>query len=70
MRERDIRWVDWIRLSRRQGVTMRLGGYIGEVVYEQVPWALYEWLKIGEVIHIGKNVIFGLGRISVDDEMG
>lgn len=64
--EKNLRWLDWVRFSRRQWTKMKLGGMVGRVKYRNVPMVFYRWLKVGEIIHTGKNTIFGLGRIRVE----
>jgi CRISPR/Cas system endoribonuclease Cas6 (RAMP superfamily) len=44
---------------------MKLGGIIGEVVYEGDLTNFVPLLKIGELTHIGKNTTFGLGKYEV-----
>ena len=41
-------------------------GFTGEVVYEGELNQFYPYLKAGEVIHIGKNTAFGLGKYKVE----
>ncbi len=64
----DTRWVDWTRYSARQGSAMRLGGIVGEAVYEgpgDVIQALWPLLALGTYLHVGKNPTFGLGRYEI-----
>jgi CRISPR-associated endoribonuclease Cas6 len=60
-----IKWVDFERYSTRQKTRMKLGGVIGEVVYEGNIANFVPLLKIGELTHIGKNTTFGLGKYEV-----
>ncbi len=58
----ETKWVDWERYSSRQNTKMKLGGFIGEVVYEGEFKDFLGLLQIGEYTHIGKNCTFGLGK--------
>lgn len=65
------RWVDWERYSSRQDERMRMGGLVGEAVYEAPAAAWSEFLPLlalAEFTHVGKNVTFGLGRVRVRPE--
>lgn len=49
---------------------MFLGGYLGKIVYQgdlnRVDLnQFWPWLKVGELIHVGKNCAFGLGKFTV-----
>lgn len=67
--DHDTCWVDWERFSTRQQVRMKLGGIVGTAAYlapEEGYYArFWPWLKLGELLHIGKNTVFGLGKIRV-----
>lgn len=62
-------WVDWERYSSRQRRRMKLGGIVGTACYDLSPPGDFElfwpWLKLGELVHLGKNTAFGLGKIAV-----
>ncbi|MGQ9671412.1 MAG: CRISPR system precrRNA processing endoribonuclease RAMP protein Cas6 [Desulfosoma sp.] len=60
--EDNTRWFDWERYSHRQGRKMRLGGLVGEVVYEGDWKTLAPLVSAGRWIHVGKGTSFGLGR--------
>lgn len=60
--ENRTRWFDWERYSHRQGRKMRLGGLVGEVVYEGDWQVLAPFVNAGRWIHVGKGTSFGLGR--------
>jgi hypothetical protein len=60
----ETRWVDWSRYSARQEASMNLGGLVGRVRYgggERLRPFL-PFLAAAEVVHVGKNATFGLGR--------
>ncbi|NOX15681.1 MAG: CRISPR system precrRNA processing endoribonuclease RAMP protein Cas6, partial [Epsilonproteobacteria bacterium] len=55
------------RLSNRQKTKMQIGGIMGEIKYKNLDKKSYELLKLGEIIGIGKQCVFGLGKIKVED---
>jgi len=61
----ETRWVHWRRYSNRQNASMDLGGIIGAVEYSGNLHPFGELLVLSEMVHIGKNATFGLGRIRV-----
>ncbi|GAB6933858.1 CRISPR system precrRNA processing endoribonuclease RAMP protein Cas6 [Calditerricola satsumensis] len=67
----EIHWLDWERYSNRHRERMKLGGivgwaeYAGEGIADVVPW-----LRLAEWVHLGKNAVFGLGKIAVSVEEG
>jgi hypothetical protein len=61
-----LAWDDWERYSNRQKRRMHLGGFIGEIEYAGA--AIEELLPLivaGEILHIGKNTAFGLGKFKI-----
>ncbi len=62
VRERDIHWVDWERYSTRQKTRMKLGGFVGKIVFEGDLAPFMPYIKIGEGVHVGKATSFGLGK--------
>ena len=56
------RWWDWERYSSKQRERMRMGGFVGEVVYEGEIRPYLPLLRAGEVFHAGKGTSFGLGK--------
>lgn len=60
-----LQLVDWERYSNRQDVRMNMGGLVGEALYEG-EWKTFEMLlRLGEVIHVGKGCVFGLGKYEI-----
>jgi len=55
------------RKSDRQGKKMVMGGVIGEMAVLGLDKKSYELLKIGEIIGVGKQTVFGLGKIEVEE---
>jgi len=65
----ELRWLDWERYSHRQRTAMRLGGFVGEVVYGGPAEVLSELLPLfilGELLHVGAGTTFGLGKYEVE----
>ncbi|MFN3479764.1 MAG: CRISPR system precrRNA processing endoribonuclease RAMP protein Cas6 [Thermodesulfovibrionales bacterium] len=60
-----LRWVDWERYSSRQQTKMKFGGWIGEITYKGDFQKYMTLLKLGEFIHVGKAVTFGLGKYRI-----
>ena len=56
-----------IRQSNRQKRKMDLGGLMGDIIINNIDKKSYELLKLGEIIGVGKNTVFGLGNIKVED---
>lgn len=70
---RDVRlianrtyWYDWQRYSHRQGRKMRLGGLVGEALYEGDPDLFEPYLTAGTWVNVGKATAFGLGRYALE----
>ncbi|MCS7212785.1 MAG: CRISPR system precrRNA processing endoribonuclease RAMP protein Cas6 [Candidatus Calescibacterium sp.] len=65
VRDMDIKWFDWTRFSSRQNTKMKLGGFVGKITYEGKLTEFMPFLRLGELIHIGKNCSFGLGKYKI-----
>lgn len=63
--EDRTRWLDWERYSSRQQTKMKLGGIVGIIKYDGNISPFKELLKVGEILHIGKNTTFGLGKYKI-----
>ncbi len=63
--ENRLRWVDWERYSGRQQTRMKLGGWIGEITYKGDFQRFMPLLRLGEHIHVGKAVTFGIGKYRI-----
>lgn len=66
--ENRTRWFDWERYSHRQGRKMRLGGLVGDVIYEGDLKPFAPYLSAGRWIQVGKGTSFGLGRYDFEDD--
>ncbi len=65
VRRRNLRWVDWERYSTRQKTRMKLGGFIGKVIFEGDLMPFIPYIRIGEDAHVGKATSFGLGKYEI-----
>ncbi len=65
----DIAWVPQSRFSTRQEQKVPLDGFVGWVTYEGAGLpALLPLLRLGEVLHVGKGTVFGLGEYRIESE--
>jgi len=64
-RESNLTWVDWERFSTRQERRMKLGGLVGEVTYAGLLPPFLPFLLAGQIVHVGKNTAFGLGKYHI-----
>lgn len=61
-----LSFVDLSRYSARQGRETPLGGLVGEVVVHEAVEPLLPFLRLAEIVHVGKATIFGLGKICLE----
>ena len=54
--------MDWQRYSARQETTMLMGGLVGSVTFEGSLAEFLPFLELGELIHVGKGTVMGLGQ--------
>lgn len=59
-------WYDWERYSSTQATFMKLGGLVGELSYDGELGEFLPYLKITEILHVGKGSSFGLGRYTIN----
>ncbi len=57
-----MEWRDWTRRSARQQCTMQLGGCIGTWTLTGDLAPFWNFLRLGEYLHVGKEASFGLGQ--------
>lgn len=62
---RRIKWIRWERNSIKHGSKMKTEGFIGTSLYEGNTKEFAPLLKLGELVHIGKNCTFGLGKYRI-----
>jgi len=46
---------------------MNIGGMAGEIELKGLNKECYDVLKVGELIGVGKQTVFGLGKIEVQE---
>ncbi len=64
----DLRWMDWERYSARQETRMTLGGFMGTLTFEGELEPFIPFLRLGEIVHVGKGTAFGLGKYTCTRE--
>ena len=62
---RELKWYDWERYSARQDTRMKMGGFVGKIIFEGDIVPFISLIKAGEVLHVGKGTSFGLGMYEV-----
>jgi len=65
IRESRIRWQQLFRWSNRQRKKISLSGLGGSVIYRGNLTEFMPILRYGEQVNIGKQTVFGLGKITV-----
>ncbi len=65
LKSKDIFFNDIKRFSGVQNTSMQLGGVMGEMWISDIDEETFNLLKLGEIIGIGKQTVFGLGKISI-----
>lgn len=63
---KNLQYKELTRLSNRQKTTMNLGGIMGEIKIDNINKECFEVLKLGELIGVGKQTVFGLGKIELN----
>ncbi len=63
----QLAWRDWTRQSSRQQQRMVLGGLVGRWTLRGDLAPFWPLLHLGQWLHVGKNVTFGLGRYRIVD---
>jgi hypothetical protein len=63
--ELNTQWIDWERYSGRQKTRLKMGGFVGEAVYEGDLTEFRPLLLLGQLVHIGKACVFGNGRYEI-----
>ncbi len=62
----SLRWIDWTRYSARQKAELKMGGVVGEISVKGDLTRFAPYLKLGEILHVGKGTSLGLGMFAVD----
>jgi len=63
----EVHWVDWHRYSNRQKRKIQMGGLIGQVTYSGPLAEFLPFLRLGELVHVGKGTVMGLGKYHMTD---
>lgn len=61
----ELRWVDWQRYSTRQKTKITMGGLVGQASYSGSLVEFLPFLRLGELVHLGKGTVFGLGHYTL-----
>jgi hypothetical protein len=62
----ELVWNNHTRHSTRKNTEVPIGGLTGCLRFDGDLGVLEPLLRLGEYVHLGKNVIFGLGKISLE----
>ena len=65
LKSKDIFFNDIKRFSGVQNTSMQFGGVMGEMWISDIDEESFNLLKLGEIIGVGKQTVFGLGKISI-----
>lgn len=60
--QHTLSWFDWQRYSSRQKKEMVLGGLLGSWHWQGDLEALWPYLWAGQIVHVGKETVFGMGK--------
>ncbi len=66
--KKELKFLDLSRYSNRQKTKLKIGGLVGEMQMKDIDEKSYKLLKLGEIIGVGKQTVFGLGKIKVEDK--
>ena len=64
---KNLQFKELTRLSNRQKTTMNMGGLIAEIEFKNLNKECFEVLKLGELLGVGKQTVFGLGKIEMEE---
>jgi CRISPR-associated endoribonuclease Cas6 len=65
VQKENLTWFDWERYSNCQETKMKMGGFIGSITFEGNLKELLPFIILGEYIHVGKGISFGLGKYKI-----
>lgn len=63
--KKDLKFLDLKRYSNRQKTGMNLGGLVGTIEINDIDELSYKLFRLAELIGVGKQTTFGLGKIKV-----
>jgi len=61
----QVVFMDQTRRSSRQKTKLQIGGVVGEIKYQDVDENSQILLQLGEIIGVGKQCVFGMGKIEI-----
>ena len=61
----SVKFTDQTRRSNRQKTKLQIGGIVGEINYEEIDEKSLILLQLGEIIGVGKQTVFGMGKIEI-----
>jgi len=59
--QNSLNYLDLFRYSNRKKRHMKFTGLLGKIVIKGLDKRSYQYLKLGEIIGVGKQTVFGLG---------
>ncbi len=62
----NAHFTELVRKSSRQNALMSLGGLLGDFQLRGLNAQSYAFLRLGELIGVGKSCVFGLGKIKLE----
>ncbi len=66
IKENKLEWFDWGKFSPKNESKSQIGGLFGSVTYEGPLGEFLPYLIYGQLVHVGKNTTYGLGKFLVD----
>lgn len=63
--ERNLRCYEWERFPQDEFVKVNLGGFMGDIEFEGDLTEFMPFLRLGELLHVGKSTSFGLGKYKI-----
>jgi CRISPR/Cas system endoribonuclease Cas6 (RAMP superfamily) len=63
--ENNTSFKDITRLSNRQHTKLQMGGILGNLIFDDIDEISFKYLTIGELMGVGKQTVFGLGKIKI-----
>ena len=63
--KKELIYKELTRKSNRQKTTMNLGGIMGKIEIKDLSKECYGVLRLGELLGVGKQTVFGLGKIQI-----
>ena len=61
-----ISWVEYDRYSRRKKARDKTEGFVGEITFTGSFKSFIPFLKLGELLHLGKGTTWGMGKYRIE----